>query len=201
MKLKSTLSESFFRRFCPDPTVMYDLGEIYAEFNARYFNGDLPILPCKTRTDDNGETWSRYDTLKWDGRMGRHSLGTYKASARRGNGTIRLSRRIASDPVKTRSVLLHEMLHKYLDLKGKKDGILGHGGNFVTEAKRINELCEKTGVKHRIYFYDEEVTKEQPFVLPELLEEKIHCGKDLDVARNMQSVMRAAFSQKFEYYQ
>lgn len=201
MELKSTLSESFFRRFCPDPTVMYDLGEIYAEFNARYFTGNLPLLPCKIRTDENGETWSRYDTLKWDGRMGRRVLGTYKTSARRGFGTIRLSRVIAGDPVKTRSVLLHEMLHKYLDLERRDDGIKGHGENFVKEAKRINELCESTGVKHRIHFYEEEITQSYPFVLPELLGDKVHCSKDLDIARNMQSVMRAAFSQKFEYFQ
>ncbi len=201
MELKSTLSSSFFRRFCPDPTVMYDLGDLYAELNARFFNGELPILPSDSYTDKNGETRTRYGTLKWDGRMGQRTLGTYKASSRRGNGTIRLSRRIASDPVKTRSVLLHEMLHKYLDLKSMDDGILGHGENFVSEAKRINEACEKSGVGYRIHFYDEVVTRDEPFVISDLTKKEIYCGKDLDIARNMQAVVRAAFDQKFEYFQ
>ena len=133
--------------------------------------------------------------------MGQRTLGTYKASVRRGHGAIRLSRSIASDPVRTRSVLLHEMLHKYLDLKGMDDGILGHGENFVTEAKRINEACEESGVGYRIHFYDEVVTRDEPFVISDLTKKEIYCGKDLDIARNMQAVMRAAFDQKFKYFQ
>ncbi len=201
MELKSTLSSSFFHRFCPDPTVMYDLGDLYAELNARFFNGELPVLPSDSYTDKNGEIRTRFGTLKWDGRMGQRTLGTYKGSARRGHGTIRLARSIASDPVKTRSVLLHEMLHKYLDFKGMDDGILGHGENFVNEAKRINESYQAAGVDYRIHFYDEEVTRDEPFVISELAKKEIYCGKDLDVARNMQAIMRAAFDQKFEYFQ
>lgn len=201
MELKSTLSSSFFRRFCPDPTVMYDLGDLYAELNARFFNGELPVLPSESYTDKDGETRTRYGTLKWDGRMRQRTLGTYKASSRRGHGTIRLARSIAYDPARTRSVLLHEMLHKYLDLKSMDDGILGHGENFVSEAKRINETCEKSGVEYRIHFYDEVVTRDEPFVVSELSRKEIYCGKDLDVARNMQAVMRAAFDRKFEYFQ
>ena len=98
---------------------MYDLGELYAEFNAKYFNGELPVLPFESKVDKNGEVRHRYGTLKWDGRLGKSTLGTYK------RGTICLNRSIASDPNKTRSVLLHEMLHKYLDFKGLDDGPVG----------------------------------------------------------------------------
>lgn len=201
MELNTTLSTSFFTHFCPNPTVMYELGDLYAELNAKFFNGELPLLPCKTVTDKNGEIRNVYGTLKWDGRIGRRTLGTYKATARRGHGSIRLARSIASDPAKTRSVLLHEMLHKYLDLKGLDDGILGHGENFVTEAKRINEQCQEVGVNYRIHFYDQEITEEQPFVVSEMTREEIYCSKDLDIARNMQALVRAAFDRKFEYFQ
>lgn len=181
---------------------MYELGDIYAELNAKYFEGQLYILPFRQITDKNGETRRIYGTLKWDGRMGQRTLGTYKAGPTRpGHGTIRLARSIASDPVRTRSVLLHEMLHKYLDMKGLDDGIKGHGENFITHAKNINEVCSVNGVSYRIHFYDEVITMDEPLVYSELLMTEIHFSRDLDIARNMQAIARAAFDRKFEYHQ
>jgi hypothetical protein len=195
MELKTTLSPAFFNRFCPDPTVMYDLGELYAEFNAKYFYGELPLLPCATKVDKNGETRNVYGTLKWDGRLGKTTLGIYK------RGTIYLNRKIAKDPIQTRSVLLHEMLHKFLDVKGWDDGIAGHGPNFIKEAKRINESCATRCVQYRVHYYDVPVTRAEPTYRSDLIGEDIHCVQDLDLARKMGSVIRAAFDTKYDYLQ
>ncbi len=199
-ELKTTLSTSFFRRFCPDPTVMYDLGDLYAELNAKFFNGQLPVLAETVRTV-NGVERKTYPSLKWDGRLGRRTLGVYTPASKRGNGKIRLARRIAEDPAKTRSVLLHEMLHKFLDLHSLDDGIAGHGPNFISEAKAINGHCTEWGVNYRIHFYDEEITREDPVFYSDVLKMEIDCRKDLDFARKVQSVIRAAFDTNYEYHQ
>lgn len=193
--MKTTLSPAFFAQFCPDPTVMYDLGDLYAEFNAKYFNGELPVLPYATKVDKNGETRKIYGTLKWDGRLGKSTLGCYK------RGVIYLNRKIAGDLNKTRSVLLHEMLHKFLDVKGLDDGIAGHGPNFIAEAKWINDTCAARGVLYRVNFYDVPVTKSRPVYRSELIGGDIQCVQDLDVARKMGSVIRAAFDKRYEYRQ
>lgn len=197
MELKTTLSDSFFNRFCPDPTVMLDLGDIYAEFNARFFNGKLPILAHKLVKSKTGETRRVYNTLKWDGRLGKTTLGRYKL--RNGHGEIRLSRSIAHNPTLTKSVLLHEMVHKYLDLTGQDDGIMGHGENFILTSKRINEQCEEKGFAYRVHFYDEEITKEEPQAFVDLIGKEIYLGKDLDVARKMKSILNSAFDHKYDY--
>ena len=193
--MKTTLSSAFFAQFCPDPTVMYDLGELYAEFNAKYFNGELPVLPHATKVDKSGETRRVYGTLKWDGRLGKSTLGCYK------RGVIHLNRKIAKDLNKTRSVLLHEMLHKFLDVKGLDDGIAGHGPNFIAEAKRINDVCAARGVQYRVHYYDVPVTRVQPTYRSELIGEDIHCVQDLDLARKMGTIIRAAFDTRYDYKQ
>jgi hypothetical protein len=199
--LPTRVSNSFFHAFCPNPKVMYDLGDIYAEMNAIFFDGVLPVLKSVSKKDSNGETRTKYPTLKWDGRMKAKTLGTYRPSAKRGSGTISLSPAIAKDPTLTRSVLLHEMLHKYLDLKGLDDGIKGHGENFILESTRINKLCESKGKEYRVMFYDEEITKDDPSFFVEMVGEEMTVMRDLDVARKMASIFRAAFDEKFEYRQ
>lgn len=195
MELKTALSPAFFAQYCPDPTVMYDLGELYAEFNAKYFNGKLPLLPYEVKVDVNGETRHKYGTLKWDGRLGKNTLGCYK------RGVIHLNRSIAKDPNQTRSVLLHEMLHKFLDVKGLDDGIAGHGPNFITEAKGINDACAARGVQYRVNYYDTPVTKSRPVYRSELTGGNIQCVQDLDLARKMGTIIRAAFDTKYVYNQ
>ena len=193
-EFKTTTSDSFFERFCPNPCAIYDLGELYAEFNAKYFNGELPVPKVVSRTDENGETWNSYPRLKWEGRY-RTKWGTYKPN-NGGTGEIKLARHAAKDPLQVRSTLLHEMLHAYLDMKNLDDGIKGHGENFILHAKRINELCESNGVAYRVNFYDEEITKEQPVVYSDLLKTTLHLGKDLDVARQMRKLLNCAFDQE-----
>lgn len=198
-QMQTTVSNSFFARFCPDPTVTFDLGDLHAEFNAKYFNGDLPVAAVKTRVDENGEEWRSYPALRWDGKF-KKLWGQYKPNGR-GTGKIKIARAAAMDPVQVRSTLLHEMVHSYLDMTGKDDGIKGHGPNFIAEAKRINELCEAAGVSYRVNFFDVPVTKEQPEVECELLKTTIYCGKDLDVARQMRTILNAAFDTKYDYAQ
>ena len=191
---QTTVSNAFFARFCPDPCAIYDLGELYAEFNAKYFGGELPIQKVTSRTDENDETWHSYPRLKWEGRF-RKLWGNYTMNGR-GTGVIKLARKCAEDPIQVRSTLLHEMLHAYLDMKGLDDGIKGHGENFILEAKRINELCEANGVTYRINFFNEEITKEQPIVYSDLLKTTLYLGKDLDVARRMRKLLNSAFDQE-----
>jgi len=190
-ELKTTVSTAFFQRFCPDPARTHDLIELYAEFNARYFNGELPVLKTRVKTDENGEERVVTKDVGWDGKY-KKLWGTYKPNGR-GTGKIKLARAAALDPVQVRTTLLHEMVHKRLDQIGKDDGIKGHGPNFIAEAKRINELCEAEGVAYRVDFYCEPVTQDEPFCESDLLKTTIYLGKDLDVARRMRAVLKAAF--------
>jgi hypothetical protein len=201
MKLSTSLSDGFFRKYCPDPTVMYDLGDLYAEFNSKYFDGELCIAQYASWVDADGESRRKYGHLKLDGRLSRRTLGMYKPTTRAGKGTIVLNRKIASDPNLTRSVLLHEMIHKFLDAKGMTDGVKGHGPNFLAEACRINNLCLSQGVEHRVHFMGEEITQEEPSTFAVLLDREIGMGKDLDIADRMKSVMKTAFDTKYTYAQ
>ena len=196
--MKTTLSDSFFARWCPDPTSVYDLVELYAELNAKFFNGELPVLPTVTLTNDVGETWERTNRIKWEGRYKR-TWGTYTFNGR-GTGTIKLARRCALEPFQTQSTLLHEMVHAWLDLTNQSDGIACHGPNFIRKAKEINEKCEKLGVGYRVDFYDEPITQEvAEFQAPLLMSS--FTFDDLDIARGCQTVIKAAFDEKFSYYQ
>lgn len=197
--MQTTVSNSFFKRYCPDPTTIFDLGELHAEYNAKYFNGELPVTKTLTVVDSNGEEWRTYPHLKWEGRF-RKVWGQYKTNGR-GTGVIRIARKAAMNSNQVRSTLLHEMVHAYLDMTGKDDGIKGHGPNFIAEAKRINEMCEESGVAYRVNFYDEAITKDEPEVYCDLLKTTIYCGKDLDVARHMKSILNAAFDSKYDYAQ
>jgi len=199
IELKTTFSTAFFSQFCPDPTVTFDLPELYSEFNAKYFEGKLPLIKTVTKVDENGEEWVTTRDIRWDGKY-KKLWGTYKANGR-GTGTIKLARQAALDPVQVRSTLLHECVHKYLDSVNKDTGIKGHGETFIQEANRINALCEERGVAYRVNYYDVAIVKEQPEVYCDLLKTTIYCGKDLDIARHMRSVLNMAFDTKYEYEQ
>jgi hypothetical protein len=196
--LKTTLSDSFFARWCPDPTSVYDLVELYAEFNAKFFNGELPVLPTVTLTNDVGETWERTNRIKWEGRYKR-TWGTYTFNGR-GTGTIKLARRCALEPFQTQSTLLHEMIHAWLDLRNEDDGIAGHGPNFIRKAKEINEKCDNLGVGYRVDFHDEPITQEvAEFQVPLLMSS--FQFDDLDVAKKVESIINGAFAGSYEYSQ
>lgn len=201
MEMKTTVSQGFFERFCSDICATHDLPALYAQFNAKFFNGLLPDLNIQTVVDDNGETHILTQDIVWDGRY-RAVYGKYVPGLKRGRGQIRLARFMAKDSVQVKSTLLHEMVHKWLDLKQLDDGIKGHGPNFIDTARDINAQCEEWDLPYRINFYDEEVTKEQPEVNSDLLMTTVYCGRDLDVAKRMQSVIRAAFHEgTYEYQQ
>lgn len=195
MELKTTVSDTFFRRWCPNPTAVYDLGEIYAEFNAKFFNGDLNPLKVMEKTDKEGNITRIYPGLKWDGRL-KNFWGIYKPNGQ-GTGEIRISRSAAMKPSQVRDTLLHEMLHKWLDMKGLDDGIKGHGPQFIDHSLRINQKAQKLGLGVRVNFFDEEITKEQPEVYSDLLKTTIYCGRDLDIARKMRGVFNSAFDESY----
>jgi hypothetical protein len=196
--MKTTLSNSFFTRWCPDPTSIYDLVELYAEFNAKFFNGELPVLPTVTLTNDAGETWEKTGRIKWEGRYKR-TWGTYTYNGK-GTGIIKLSKRCALEPFQTQSTLLHEMLHAYLDLTNQDDGIAGHGPNFIRKAKEINEKCDELEVGYRVDFHDEPITQEVAEFQVPLLMSSFEFD-DLDVAKKVESIINGAFAGSYEYLQ
>lgn len=192
-ELPVKVSNKFFRAFCPDPTAMYDLGSLYNEYNAKFFNGDLPELTRVVKKVKGVEIVS-YSQLKWDGRLRSRTYGTYTSSARPGNGVIRLSRFVAEDPIKAKSTLLHEMLHKWLDLKGLDDGIKGHGEQFIKFARQINLTCQAEDIKVRVDFYNKEVVLETPEFQCGVIGETIYSVKDLDIVRTLEKVINSAFN-------
>lgn len=204
IELPTQVSDSFFRAFCSDPTTLYNLGELYDEFNARFFDNQLPEL-VKTVKLVKGVEVTSYDRVKWDGRLGKKTLGTYTTARRPGYGIVRLSRNIASEPIQVRGTLLHELLHAYLDLKGLDEGveagIKGHGKNFVSHAKKINEICSSLGVKYRVNFFDEEITEEEASFSCDLLKDTVFRTSDLDIALQVKKVLNSALDSKFDYIQ
>lgn len=195
MELKNTISDKFFLRWCPNPTSIYDLGEIYAEYNAKFFYGTLKTLNVVERTDKRGNTTRIYTGLKWDGRL-KNFWGIYRPNGR-GTGEIRISRQAAMQPHQVRDTILHEMLHKWLDMKGLDDGIEGHGPHFIDHSLRINQRARELGLTVRVNFFNEEITKEQPEVYSELLKTTLYCGRDLDIARKMRGVFDSAFHESY----
>jgi len=184
--MNTTLSNSFFLRWCPEPSSCYDLNETYAKFNSKYFNGDLPVLP-------EGIT-----RIKWEGRYTR-KWGTYSPNGK-GSGQIKLARRCMETPFQTYSTLLHEMVHAWLDLKETDDGIEGHGLNFVLKSKEINEKCEAEEVGYRVYYDGEVITQEAAeFQVPLLMSS--FTFDDLDVAKKVESIINGAFAGSYEYSQ
>lgn len=191
-ELSTKVSERFFRAFCPNPTVIYDLGELYNRYNAKFFNGELPELVSIVKKV-KGEEVVTYTHLKWDGRLRSRTYGTYTPSPQAGHGTIRLGRFMAGDPIQVKSTLVHEMLHQWLDLKGLDDGIKGHGEQFILHARRINLVCQEENLPIRVNFYDQEILKETPEFQCSAIGETIYTVKDLDIARSVEKLISAAF--------
>jgi hypothetical protein len=191
-ELSTKISDSFFRYFCPDPTVMYDLGELYGSFNSQFFNGDLSELVPVTKKVEGREVIV-YSRLKWDGRLKSRTYGTYTPSSTPGKGVIRLARFMAGDPVQVKSTLLHEMLHQWLDLKGLDDGVKGHGPRFIRFSRQINLFCQEKDLPFRVNFYGQEIVKETPEFQCSAIGETIYTVKDLDIARSVEKVINAAF--------
>jgi hypothetical protein len=199
--IRNTLSRSFVQLYCPNPCGMHDLGELYSQFNAKYFEGELPVLKPHTVVDENEEVWESYPKqIAWNGRF-KKLYGRYTYSPARGRGFIELSKRIALDPILVRSTMLHEMLHKYLDLKALGDGIEGHGPNFVEHGVRINRICESEKVEYRINFFDHPVEDSNPRYLSETYAQEFPVRKDLDLGRKMAKIMKASFDSSYTYLQ
>ena len=196
--MNTTVSNSFVNQWCPDLTSCFDLVETYVRFNSSYFNGELPVLPTVTLSNDAGETWEHTGRIKWDGRL-RKMWGKYTPNGK-GSGVITLAKRCAYTPSQTYSTLLHEMIHAYQDLTNDVDGIAGHGPSFVLKAKEINEKCKRESVTYRVNFHDEVITREQAeFQVPLLMSS--FKFDDLDVARKVEGIIKGAFDTSYEYLQ
>ncbi|ATW62690.1 putative transcription elongation protein [Synechococcus phage S-CBWM1] len=205
--MQTVVRESFMKRYCPNPAGMYDLGELHAEFNAKYFNGEIPPLRKTVRVDENGEEWESYPKqLAWNKRFTR-TWGRYSHNGVPGRGFIEISYKIATDPDKVRGTLIHEMVHQYVDLTNGFDGIEGHGENFIRVAVEVNKKLKEEGRTFRVEFNNTpeegvgEITKLDPHFHSELIGVPLSARKDLDIARKMRAAIRMAFDSNYTYVQ
>lgn len=201
--LQNRVSTSFFKTYCPDPTVMYDFPELYQEFNQKFFDGDMPNLPLNPYKDKDGDLAFWTPAIKWSGRMTR-TYGVFQPMSKYScGGRITISKRLAPDPVAMKSTFIHEMIHMYLSYHGMDDGIKGHGPNFIKQAIRINRKLKELNLPYRINFYDREVTVDRPHVEAEIIKGEFTCGEepDLDLGLKVQSHARHAFHTSFTYVQ
>ena len=186
------VSDRFYRAYAPDHIRILDLPEAYAELNALYFGGQLPVLRV-TEKIVKGELVKKCDKVKWDGRL-RTCYGKYYFRGKK----IRVSSALKENKVQAYSTLLHEMVHQWLDKSHTDDGIAGHGPNFIKEAMRVNALCKERGVAYRVNFYDLEIQREQATFYCDLLQTEIGSFDDLDIAKRCQAAIKAAFQEGFE---
>lgn len=189
------LTTSFVKRFCPDPCAMHDLVALYDEFNFTFFNGALKPLSTYC-VEKDGEVYTYAHDLKWTGRF-KTCRGKYYYADK----SIKIGKWQAHSPYQVRSTLLHEMVHKYLDMVGLDDGVEGHGENFITEAVRVNKMCEELDVNYRVNFYDEVISREDPVFSAELIGREVMVIKDLDLIRKLRGNLNAAFDRKWTFHQ
>lgn len=185
----NTVSKEFLLRYCPNPRLMYDLGEEYDRLNRLFFDGALPELEKKVKIDKDKEERVTYPMLRWNGRF-KNLWGRYTPTGRPGHGKIELAVHLCPYPNCVRSTLLHEMVHKFQCLIRERDG---HGESFLETSSEVNEKAESLGLKERCgYFlhrHYQEVRNTSPVYISKELEYEFHVNKDLDVARSMRKVM------------
>lgn len=187
--MRTTVSKEFLLRYCPNPRLMYDLGEEYDRLNELLFRGELPELEKKVKIDKNQEERVSYPTLKWNGRFKR-MWGRYTPNGKPGHGKIELAVHLAAYPWNLRSTLLHEMVHKFQDLTLERDA---HGPSFLEISQEVNLKAEELGMKERSGFFlhrsEMVVYNVDPKFMSKELETEFHVNRDLDVARKMRNVM------------
>ena len=179
-QLSTTLNDSYFWKYCPNPLLLVDVETAYNELNELFFENSLPS-DAKRK-------------LRWEGRF-RRCWGNYNPA----NKVIKLSKKLAGKQTEIYSVLLHEMLHKFLDITKQDDGIMGHGPNFIRYAAELNLKAEKLGVSYRVHFYDEEIHEEPKLVCKDL-GVTIQLD-DLDVARRARRLAERVFNDDYTYVQ
>lgn len=104
-----------------------------------------------------------YKDLYFDGKLGRcefsflrkndSAYGTYirrKTSSGNENSVISMGRCIVWNEERLREILVHEMIHMYVETVEKKhhDGLLGHGWRFRRQCRRIRR---KHGLRVRAH--------------------------------------------------
>lgn len=126
----------------------------FAQFNAKYFNGELPVPVLAV-----GNSRTRRGTMSW--RIRRKwfskSIGDYK---------IRISNYFDVEENDFKSVLLHEMIHLYIVSKGIKD-TSSHGAVFHSLMRKINADGWKIRVSEKLSGKLEVAHKKKP--LPRII--------------------------------
>ena len=107
------------------------LKELFKKYNSLYFDNVLPI--CE------------FHYLKLD------SIGTYTNGGK--TGKIWITNDVDWTDETLRDVLVHEMIHHYIDTVEKKkfDGLFGHGFFF---RRKMNKINKKFGLNIKTFFSD-----------------------------------------------
>lgn len=185
------LTTSFVKRFCPNPCAMYDLVALYDEFNFTFFDGELPALNTYA-VERDGEVYIETKDIVWS-KQYKRVYGKYFYKSRK----IKLATFMAHSPSLVKGTLLHEMVHKYLDLKGLDDGVEGHGENFINEAVRVNKLVNELDMNCWVKFQDVIIRREEPVFQAQLIGREVVMVKDLDLVAKMTATLRAGFDRKW----
>lgn len=119
------------------------LHEKYDEYNKLYFDGKLGSCQFSFLNKSNS-AYGRYDRRKTpDG----------KEISR-----IWMGRCITWTEERMREILLHEMIHMYIETVEKKhyDGLFGHGWRFRRQCRRLKR---DYGLRVRVHFHYERINK------------------------------------------
>ncbi|MCD8297112.1 MAG: SprT-like domain-containing protein [Prevotella sp.] len=109
----------------------------FAEFNAKYFNGELPVPAFAV-----GNSRTRRGTMSW-------RIRKKWFSKTRGDYKIRISNYFNVEEYDFKNVLLHEMIHLHIVSKGIKDSS-PHGVVFHEVMRRINADGWKINVSEKM---------------------------------------------------
>ena len=113
------------------------LKKLFKEYNKKYFNNELTV--CAMHYYNIGDCFGRYISKK-------DKNGNVK-------GNIWITTNVDWTENTLKCVLIHEMIHHYIDTVEKKkfDGLFGHGFFF---RRKMNKINKKFGLNIKTFFSD-----------------------------------------------
>jgi len=129
-----------FSSYLIEDASTYDLHGKYASFNALYFDGKLPNIKLKWTNSSKlaGEVKVRYFATMFKGKKVIKSFEHIH---------LGISKYYARDDSDIDGILLHEMIHVYLDTVGIHEGYSGikhHGKEFMDKLKTVERKSKIT---------------------------------------------------------
>lgn len=123
-----------------EPVDVEDAGELYQNWNKRYWDGALPKLPIRTVDNFQGRPGTLGLLKMWTETVPRDEAAAcieYDSGGRVCYADASLDAivlRADLEGSRLRGVLLHEMVHVYLYVVEDR---VGHGPKFIREARRV----------------------------------------------------------------